>query len=177
MLRGMPTDAKYYAKRNAPPPKPRGSRVTIPRHCHPAARIVFEAMREQRVTYDELEARSGVLRSTAKAWRSKNAPGMTGLEAVLGALHHRLVAVPNVEAMPPELRADLEPLAAKHGADLQHLVGWLVETCALNEALTADGAARVEAARRRATDAAAGRDRTFRSRRLAKREAAATALQ
>ena len=67
-----------------PPKPPRQSRITIPERCHPLAKIVFVEMQRQGVTYDELEWRSGVLRSTFKAWRTHNRPG---LESVAGSFY------------------------------------------------------------------------------------------
>jgi len=101
------------------------------------------------MTYDRLEELSAVLRSTTKAWRSKSAPGLTAIEACLVALNHKLVAVPSIDSMPPDLRANLEPLAQKHGVSIEHLVAWLVEVRALGEVLTADAQARLLAARSR----------------------------
>lgn len=72
-------------------------------------------MARQRVTYDCLEYYSGVLRSTFKAWRTSNKPGLDTIEAALGALGWNVLPVPKAETLPPELRADLEALADKHG--------------------------------------------------------------
>ena len=79
--------------RNAPPPA-RRSKITIPERCHPLAKIVFAEMQRQNVTYDELEWRSGVLRSTFKAWRTHNRPGLESIEAALGALGWSVLPVP-----------------------------------------------------------------------------------
>lgn len=67
------------------------------------------------VTYDELEARSGVLRTTAKAWRINNKPSMDTLDAALGALGWSLLPVPSPCSLPAALRHDLEVVASKHG--------------------------------------------------------------
>jgi hypothetical protein len=71
--------------RNVPAPR-RPSKITVPERCDPRAKVVFAEMQRQGVTYDELEHRSGVLRSTFKAWRTNNKPGLDTLEAALGAL-------------------------------------------------------------------------------------------
>lgn len=92
----------------------RRSKITIPQRCHPLAKIVFAEMQRQRVTYDELEWRSGVLRSTFKAWRTHNRPGLESVEAALGALGWHVLPVPKPETLPAELRSDLEALAEKH---------------------------------------------------------------
>ena len=99
-------------------PSGRPSKVTIPDHCNPLARAVFAEMRRQGVTYDELEWRSGVLRSTFKAWRKNNRPGLETVEAALGALGWHVLPVPRPETLPPQLRADLEAVAAKHCTSL-----------------------------------------------------------
>ena len=75
-------------------------------------------MKRQRVSYDELENRSGVLRSTFKAWRTNNRPGLDTVEAALGSLGWHVLAVPKPETLPHELRADLERVAAKHATSL-----------------------------------------------------------
>jgi hypothetical protein len=80
--------------------------------------VVFAEMRRQAVTYDELEWRSGVLRSTFKAWRTNNRPGLDTVEAALGALGWELLPTPKPEKLDPELRADLESIAEKHGLDV-----------------------------------------------------------
>jgi transcriptional regulator with XRE-family HTH domain len=82
------------------------------------ARAVFALMRQHAVTYDELEFKSGVLKSTIKAWRTDNRPGLDTIQAALGVFGYSVLAVPPPEVLPPELRADLEALAAKHGRDL-----------------------------------------------------------
>lgn len=96
----------------------RPSKITIPERCHPLAKVVFAEMRRQSVRYDELEWNAGVLRSTFKAWRTNNRPGLDTIEAALGSLGWSVLPVPKAETLPPALRADLEAVADKHGADL-----------------------------------------------------------
>jgi len=96
-------------------PPPRVSRVTIPVHAHPAARIVFAEMKRQFVTYDELAHRSGVLRQTVKAWRNQNSPGISSMQACLGALGWSYLPVPKLENLPPTVRAKLDEAAAEWG--------------------------------------------------------------
>lgn len=96
----------------------RPSRITIPERCDPRAKIVFAEMKRQGVTYDMLEWKSGVLRSTFKAWRSCNAPSIQTLDAALGALGWAgLLPVPKPETLPAQLRADLEEVARKHALE------------------------------------------------------------
>jgi hypothetical protein len=96
-----------------PPPKP--SRITVPNHAHPLARFVFSEMQRQSCTYDCLEWKSGVLRTTLKAWRQNNLPGLDTIEAALGVLGWSVLPVPIApDALPADLRADLEAIAEKH---------------------------------------------------------------
>jgi hypothetical protein len=96
----------------------RKSKITIPERCHPLAKVVFAEMQRQAVTYDELEWRSGVLRSTFKAWRTSNLPSIPTIEAALGVVGYDLLPVPKPDRLDPALRADLEAVAAKHGLDV-----------------------------------------------------------
>jgi hypothetical protein len=93
----------------------RPSKITIPDRCHPLAKTVFAEMARQRVTYDSLEWTSGVLRSTFKAWRTHNRPGLESIEAALGALGWVVTVSPAEQTIPADLRTDLKALAAKHG--------------------------------------------------------------
>ena len=80
------------------------------------------------VTYDSLEWRAGVLRSTFKAWRTNNRPGLDTIEAALGALGWELMPTPKADRLDPAVRADLEAVAEKHGLDaIPHLE--LVAAC------------------------------------------------
>lgn len=70
------------------------------------------------LTYEEVEWKSGVLRSTWKSWRTNNRPGLDTVEAVLGVLGWSVLPVPtNPEVLPAALRADLEQVAQKHGRE------------------------------------------------------------
>jgi hypothetical protein len=95
-------------------PSLRPSKITVPERAHPLAKAVFAEMKRQGVTYDSLEWRAGVLRSTFKAWRTSNLPGLDTISAALGALGWDVLPVPKVTTLPDGLRADLEALAAKH---------------------------------------------------------------
>jgi transcriptional regulator with XRE-family HTH domain len=95
-------------------PKKRASKITVPEHAHPLAKALFAEMRRQGVTYEELEHRAGVLRSTVKAYRKNNRPGLDTIEATLGALGWTVLPVPRASMLPEGLRADLEAIAAKH---------------------------------------------------------------
>jgi hypothetical protein len=91
----------------------RPSKITVPERCDPRAKVVFAEMQRQGVTYDELEHRSGVLRSTFKAWRTNNKPGLDTLEAALGSLGWALLPVPGMEHLPDNVREGLRALAAQ----------------------------------------------------------------
>jgi len=88
----------------------RPSKITIPKHAHPFAKFLFAEMNRQRVTYAELEHRSGVLVSTFKAYRTDNTPGLTSIEAALGAVGWTLVPVPKLDTLEPELAKKLDRL-------------------------------------------------------------------
>lgn len=98
-------------------PAPQPSKITIPKRCHPAAKIVFAEMRRQGVTYDELEFRSGVLKSTFKAWRTHNKPGLESIQAALGALGWEFLPMPRLENLPEPVRAKLAEAADVWGSE------------------------------------------------------------
>ncbi|MDZ4066859.1 MAG: hypothetical protein U1E06_08380 [Tabrizicola sp.] len=104
----MKSDATAYA---------RPSKITVPKHAHPAAKIVFAEMHRQGVTYDELEWKSGVQRTTFKAWRHTSAPGLETLSAALGALGWELLPCPPLDALAPAVRRGIQALADEHGID------------------------------------------------------------
>ena len=110
-------------------PAKRPSKITIPEHCHPLAKLVFAEMKRQRIGYDALEWDSGVLRSTFKAWRTDNRPGLASIEAALGALGWALVPVPRVQTLPQEIRSELDALAARWGELDPLLTGLLSSVC------------------------------------------------
>lgn len=111
----------------ASPPSPlkQPSRITIPLKANPLAKLVFGEMAKQGVTYDELEWRAGVLKTTIKAWRSENSPGLLSIEAALGALGWSLVPVPMHKRLPPNIAAGLDALNAEWAGEepiLHHLL-------------------------------------------------------
>lgn len=126
------------------PPKP--SRVTVPRRAHPAAKLVFHELARQRMTYDELEHRSGVLKSTFKAWRTHNAPSLTSLAATLGALGWSFIPVPDHDdVLKPAVRAKLAELARDYGLDEDGVLAHFIREIAHLPLETVD--ARYEAVR------------------------------
>ena len=122
------------ARKPALPPKV--SRITVPQVCHPAVKVVFAEMQRQGVTYDELEFRSGVLKSTFKAWRTNNRPGLETMEAALGALGWAFLPVPSLKRVPTKIRAELERLAQEWG-DEERLLLALLAGVARNAAIEA----------------------------------------
>lgn len=113
----------------APDPVKRPSKITVPARANPLAKLVFAEMAKQGVTYAELEWRAGVLVSTFKAWRTDNSPGLTSIEAALGALGWSLVPVPRMDRIPPEIAAGLDALNAKWASDEPLLHQLLASAC------------------------------------------------
>src|SRR4051812_9713534 len=106
----------------SPPRKRPKFSVTTPEHAGPHVRLVFAEMARQGFTYDEIEARSGVLRPTLKAWRRKSSPNVQNIEAVLNVLGYDLTPIPRAEALPPEVVAELQPVAARLGLSMNATV-------------------------------------------------------
>lgn len=113
----MPAIQKH--SRRHPQPRPRRpSTVTVPERAGPHVKLIFTEMRRQNKTYDAVEAGSGVNRPTLKAWRHRNVPTLTSCEAVLGFLGFEFVPIPTERALPPELVAELRPIAERIGLDM-----------------------------------------------------------
>lgn len=89
------------------------SRITVPQKAHPFAKLVFEMMRRTNTTYDEMEYKSGVLRSTVKAWRGDNLPGLDTIAACLGAVGCTLLVAPPRSHVPADIQEKLDALAAE----------------------------------------------------------------
>ncbi len=93
------------------------SRITVPPHSHPLARLVFQLMREHNVSYGLLEDASGVLRQTTKSYRREKRPGLASIEALLGAFGWSLVPVPPLSSLKPETLAAIEELSLDFRSD------------------------------------------------------------
>jgi len=93
------------------------SKITVPARAHPFAKFVFAEMHRQSVTYAELEYRSNVLTSTFKAWRTDNTPGLTTMEAALGALGWTLLPAPKIDTLSAEVRERVAELAEHFRSD------------------------------------------------------------
>ena len=107
----------------------RESRITIPEHAHPLAKLLFGEMKRQKVSYDELEHRSGVLKCTFKSYRVEKVPGLTTIEAALGSLGWRVVPTPDPATLSPGLREELARVgrhfASEHEAAAACIAAWL----------------------------------------------------
>lgn len=95
----------------------RPSKVSIPEHAHPHARLVFALMREHRISYDTLEHVSGCLRSTIKSWRGEKVPSIQSIEAVLGAFGWSLVPVPPLSSLSDATREAIEEISLDFKSD------------------------------------------------------------
>ena len=113
-----PAALAVYTRRNPAPPLRRGTRITVPDRVSSHVKLVFSEMQRQRIIYDEVEAGSGVLRPTIKAWRHKNKPSLETIEAVLNYLGWDFLPVPRDEIIPPEVRKRLAPAAEALGLSM-----------------------------------------------------------
>lgn len=84
-------------------------------------------MNRQNVTYDELDERSGVNATTFKAWRTASKPQIEPLEATLGALGYDLIPIPRIKALPPEIAAELKPIAEKIGMAMPDVMAGIIQ--------------------------------------------------
>ncbi|KQP24562.1 hypothetical protein ASF27_10710 [Methylobacterium sp. Leaf102] len=113
----MPAIQKY-SRRHPEPKKRRPSTVTVPDHAGPHVKLLFAEMRRLNITYDEVEERSGVLRATLKAWRHRTNPTLTSAEAALAVVGYEFVPIPTERALPPEVVAELRPIANRLGLEM-----------------------------------------------------------
>lgn len=72
-------------------------------------------MAERGVTYDQLAARSGVKRSTFKAYRTSNAPGTQAIQATLNVVGLQALPVPRLDILPRAMAEELEAIGKRHG--------------------------------------------------------------
>lgn len=112
------------------PPRRKGKRrtVTMPTcGVGPHVKLAFAEMARQGVTYDELEWRSGIRRASVKAWRRRNCPSLSSIEAVLGSLGYSFMPMPALEKLPAHLARDVEALAARLRADIPYTWAALID--------------------------------------------------
>lgn len=126
--------ADHQTRRQSWANSKRPSKITIPPHANPLVRLVFAEMVRQRITYAELEHRSGVLASSTKSWRNEKGPSLPAIEAALGALGWNFVPVPDPETLPVEVRAAIAELSLLFrdddeilGAAIAAAAAWPVE--------------------------------------------------
>jgi transcriptional regulator with XRE-family HTH domain len=101
--------------------------VTVPDRVSPHVKLVFLEMSRRQVTYDQVEAASGVRRPTIKQWRRKNRPSLESLESVLSVLGWAYVPTPSLQVLPPELAGELTALALKLGKSMPETVKALID--------------------------------------------------
>lgn len=89
--------------------------TSVPTRAHPLARALYARMGQCRTTYQDVEAASGVKKSTFKAFRTTNAPGTNSIQAVLNAVGLQALCVPSIDILPAPLAAELRALGERHG--------------------------------------------------------------
>lgn len=116
---------RHHAGMSNSEPFVRPSRITIPPHATPMARLVFQLMRDKGFSYAETEWRSGVLTTTIKSWRREKAPSLTSIQAVLNSLGWGIAPYPHLETLPPHIREQVEELAQSFFSD-EHALAAIV---------------------------------------------------
>lgn len=107
------------------------SRVSVPERCNPHARLVFQLMRETGFTYDEVEYRSGILRSTLKSYRLEKTPSLQSIEALLGVWGYTLVPVPPLSSLKPETLDAIEEISLDFKSDHEALAAIMARVCSV----------------------------------------------
>ena len=95
----------------------RPSKITIPPHASPMARLTFALMRETGTSYQELAHHAGIQPTTLKSWRGEKFGSLQGYEAALGAFGFRIVPCPPLDSLPPEVRDKLEEISLSFRSD------------------------------------------------------------
>jgi hypothetical protein len=90
---------------------------------------MFGEMAYQRVTYQEMEFRAGVLVSTVKSWRKEKIPSYPAIEAALGALGWALVPVCCNRRVPAWVLRELDDIAARWNQEDPLLHTLLARAC------------------------------------------------
>ncbi|GLS54765.1 hypothetical protein [Methylobacterium gregans] len=117
MIADMPAPSKY-SRRHPEPKKRRPSTVTVPEGVCPHVKLLFAEMRRLNITYQEVEDRSGVQRPALKSWRHRTNPTLTSMEAALAVVGYQFVPLPTEMALPPEIVAELRPIAERIGLEV-----------------------------------------------------------
>lgn len=92
--------------------------VEIPERASPHVKLYFNELRRQRVRYDDVEECAAVRRATQKAWKRKNFPSLSSLQAAFSYLGWDYVPVPALEILPPEVAGEITALALKMQRDI-----------------------------------------------------------
>ncbi len=121
-----PRHGRGMSRRDLKPKAPK-YRISIPDNVSPHVKLVFAEMQRQGFTYDEMAWVSGVQRAALKAWRVKNYPSLRAVEAVFGALGYDFCPIPRAEVIPPEIVAELKPIAERLKITLPEASRFLVE--------------------------------------------------
>ena len=66
--------------------------VKIPEHCHPMVRRLFGLMIQQKVSFSEMERRTGIGRNAIWAWGETTSPLLINIEACFNVLDYTLIA-------------------------------------------------------------------------------------
>lgn len=115
----VPLFPPHFNARTPTPTKGRNRRsVTVPPTAMPLVKLFFTVMSQQGVKYWEVEEATSVQRATMKAWRKKNQPGISTLTAAFNYLGWDLVPTPRLEALTPQLAADLVAIARRAELDI-----------------------------------------------------------
>jgi hypothetical protein len=69
-------------------------------------RFIFAEMRRQSITYVQMADRSGLSRESITAWRVRNVPDVSSIEAALGVLGFRLADMVETTPKSAEERAE-----------------------------------------------------------------------
>jgi len=104
--------------------------VTVPKGAAPDVRLVFAEMARLRLRMDDVAYAAGVTCAAIKSWRRKSRPQLESLESVLGVLGWEYLATPALDALPVEIRPDLEALADKLGRTMPETWAALVSATA-----------------------------------------------
>jgi hypothetical protein len=116
----------------------RPSRLQIPPHAHPYARLVYALARENNVTLEELAWRSGlgygtlreyrgapafngVSEGAIRSYRKEKTPSLQSIEALLGVFGWALTPTPPLESLPQKTRDALEEISLDFRSDREAL--------------------------------------------------------
>lgn len=116
----------------------RPSRLQIPPHAHPYARLVYALAREHNITLEELAWRSGlgigtiheyrgapafsgVSEGAIRSYRKEKTPSLQSIEALLGVFGWALTPAPPLESLSQKTRDALEEISLEFRSDREAL--------------------------------------------------------